>query len=218
MATDAETELRKIAMLIKSKLGEEDCQNLRYIYDIPECHRATKLDMFEYLQKSMEIFSSANPEGLIKIVNDIERQDLVKLVTAKVYEYKKKSRMQAEPSHRTHHLNQNPEVKRHFDSTFKLSPLYEMHLKILISALADAAQDDPDKPNTAIIRKLLSEADECFKNGTDKMLKAAQAVGFKPSKDSMSQLIPCQPQEVSTHEESKGDFQYCTMTLADMYS
>ena len=217
MAKDAETELRKIVIFIIGKLSQADCQGLWYIYNIPESRRATKLDMFEYLYNNVEMFSATNPEGLIKIVSDIERQDLVKLVTAKVYEYKKNSKMQAGPSYRTHRLNQNPEVKRHFETTLKLSPLYETHVKILISALADAAQDDPDKPNTTIIRKLLSEADDCFKNGTDKMLKAAQAVGFKPLKDSMSQLIPCQPQEVSTHEESKGDFQYYTMTLADMY-
>ena len=113
--------------------------------------------------------------------------------------------MQAEPLCSTHNLNQNPEVKRHFESTFKLFPLLEVHVKILRSALADAAQDDLDKSNTTVIRQLLSEADEWCKNANDKMLRAAQAVGFKPSKDSMSQLIPCQPQEVSTHQEFKGD-------------
>ena len=146
------------------------------------------------------MFPSANPDELIKIItSDIESQDLAKLVAAKVYEYKKKSGMQAEPLCRTRNLNQNPEVKRHFEAALKLSPLCEMHVKILSSALADAAQDDPDKPNTTVIRQLLSEADEWFKDANDKMLRAARAVGFKPSRDSMSQLIPCQPQEVSTH-------------------
>ena len=215
MAKDVETELRKIAMYIICKLSEDDCQDLWYIYNIPECHRATKLDMFEYLQNKIEMFSAANPEGLIKIVSDIERQDLVKLVTAKVYEYKNKSTIQAEPSYRTYHLNQHQELKYHFEATIKLYPLHALHIKILSSVLAHAAQDDPDKPNTNEIRQLLIEADECFKNGTDKMLKAAQAIGFK---DSMSQLIPCQPQEVSMHEESKGDVQYCTVSTVDMYA
>ena len=215
MAKDLEIELRKIAIFIIGKLSQEECQSLRYIYNIPECHRATKLDMFEYLQNNMEMFSSANPEGLIKIASDIERQDLVKSVTAKVHEYKKKSKMKA--SHRTHRLNQNPELKRYFEATIKLYPLHEMYVQYLKSVLAAAAQDDPDKPNTSIISQLISEADEYFKKGTDKMLKAAQAVGFKSSKDSMSQLIPCQPQEVSTHEESKGDVQYCTVNTADMH-
>ena len=217
MAKDLEAELRKIATFIIDKLTLEECQRLQYIYNIPECHRATKLNMFEYLQNYKEMFSSENPEGLINIASDIERQDLVKSVTAKVQEYKKKSKMQAEPLRRTHRLNQNPELKRYFEATIKLYPLHDMYVKYLKSVVADVAQDDPEKPNTSGISQLISEADECFKKGTDKMLKAAQAVGFKPSKDNMSQLIPYQPQEVSTHEESKGDVQYCTVTTADMH-
>ena len=134
MAREHGLELRKIVLHIMDNMSHKEETSLQYLYGIPDEYKENIVKTFEYLEKNQDRFSEASPEGLIDLVRNLGRSDLVKSVTAKVQAYSNVSQ-QATPTGEplSHHqpLMQNPELKRHFESTLKLCPLYQLHIRAL---------------------------------------------------------------------------------------
>ena len=221
MAREHGLELRKIVLHIMDNMSHKEETSLQYLYGIPDEYKENIVKTFEYLEKNQDRFSEASPEGLIDLVRNLGRSDLVKSVTAKVQAYSNVSQ-QATPTGEplSHHqpLMQNPELKRHFESTLKLCPLYQLHIRALEASLVDIARADPSHPNVDNIRQLLKEAEENFKTGTDRLIRASRIVGFKPSKHSTSQLVYCTPQQLVDNEEHRGEWYHQQILVATISS
>ena len=77
-------EFRELVCWIARRLREQDITELRYMYDLPEWHQqrgstASSLETLRELQRRGE-FSASSPEGLIRVLEKIERKDLIKEV------------------------------------------------------------------------------------------------------------------------------------------
>ena len=210
MARDPGVQLRMIGSYLLSNLNQEEKHRLQYLYDVPDTlHNQPIEKTFDYLEKKRGLFSPSNPEGLVTIAENLERKDLEESVKARVKEYREMIENPDLHPFLVHH----PELKYQYESTLKLCPLLKLHLSKLKSSLVQIAKADPKKPNPEGIQQSLKEAEEYFKKGEEKLLRACRATGFKPSRHNKSQLSQCQAQETEVHSDDESQSKPLTLSI-----
>lgn len=82
-------EYRSIVLQLTKSLSKREGRELAYLYSVPEHLSSDILDIMTHLE-TRNVFSPSNPEGLLQLVTQLERGDLVKTLTRRLESLPKK--------------------------------------------------------------------------------------------------------------------------------
>lgn len=177
-----ELEYRLLLLELSRKLTRNDIKSLAFLYSITELSDC--LDIFTYLE-TQSVLSSSNLEGLVKVTEDLGRQDLARWLEDKVMCVHSSS---PSTQHTVCSYYCNPQLKSHFESILPLSSLLINHTKTLRNVLVSipsTSESQEARRGTGKINHYLQSAELKLKEAEQDLLLACRKAGYWLSGDKL---------------------------------